>query len=38
MDADIGHLPPMIPLISGSCAQIRYNPEADDFRLKMLRK
>ena len=38
MDADIGHLPPMIPLISGSCAQIRYNPEADDFRLKMLPK
>ena len=38
MDVDIGHLPPMIPLISGSCAQIRFNPEADDFRLKMLRK
>ena len=38
MDVDIGHLPPMIPLISGSCAHVRYNPESDDFRLKMLRK
>jgi muramoyltetrapeptide carboxypeptidase LdcA involved in peptidoglycan recycling len=38
LDVDIGHLPPMIPLISGSCARVRYNPESDEFRLKMIQK
>ena len=36
LDVDIGHLPPMIPLISGSFARIRCNPESDEFRLKMI--
>ena len=35
MDTDIGHLPPMIPLISGSIASVRYRPAADRFSLKM---
>jgi len=32
---DIGHLPPMIPLISGSMAEVRYAPAEDRFSLKM---
>ena len=35
LDVDIGHLPPMIPLISGSLAEVRYRPSADSFRLTM---
>ena len=35
LDVDIGHLPPMMPLISGSMADVRYDPEKDDFQLKM---
>ena len=35
LDTDIGHLPPMIPLISGSTAEVRYTPAADRFLLKM---
>ena len=35
LDVDIGHLPPMIPLISGSIAKVRYIPAGDRFRLKM---
>ena len=25
LNADFGHLPPMMPIVSGSCADIRYN-------------
>jgi len=32
---DIGHLPPMMPLISGSVAEVGYTPATDRFRLKM---
>ena len=35
MDVDIGHVPPMMPLISGSVAEAGYLPESDRFRLKM---
>ena len=35
LDVDIGHLPPMIPLISGSMAEVGYLPAKDLFRLKM---
>ncbi len=35
LDVDIGHLPPMIPLISGCLAEICYDPGKDDFRIKM---
>ena len=35
LDADIGHLPPMMPLISGSMAEVGYVPSTDRFRLKM---
>ena len=35
LDVDIGHLPPMIPLISGSMAEVGYVPATDRFRLKM---
>ena len=35
LDVDIGHLPPMIPLISGSVAEVGYAPKTDGFRLKM---
>ena len=35
LDVDIGHLPPMIPLISGSVAEVGYVPATDRFRLKM---
>ncbi len=35
LDVDIGHLPPMIPLISGSMADIRYTPKTDAFHIKM---
>ena len=35
LDVDIGHLPPMIPLISGSVAEVGYAPKTDHFRLKM---
>jgi len=38
LDTDIGHLPPMIPLISGSLASVRYAPASDSFRLKMTLK
>ena len=35
LDVDIGHLPPMIPLISGSMADVHYDAGTDRFRLKM---
>ena len=35
LDVDIGHLPPMMPLISGSMAEVGYVPATDRFRLKM---
>ncbi len=35
LDVDIGHLPPMIPLISGSMAEVSYTPATDQFLLKM---
>ena len=35
LDVDIGHLPPMMPLISGSVAEVRYTPESDRFRIRM---
>ena len=35
LDVDIGHLPPMMPLISGSMAEVSYDSKKDDFRLKM---
>ena len=35
LDVDIGHLPPMMPLISGSMAEVGYVPSTDRFRLKM---
>ncbi len=35
LDVDIGHLPPMIPLISGSIADISYDVDEDRFKLKM---
>ena len=35
LDVDIGHLPPMMPLISGSMADVSYDIAADRFSLKM---
>ena len=35
LDLDIGHLPPMMPLISGSMADVQYAAGTDRFRLKM---
>ena len=35
LDVDIGHLPPMIPIVSGSLAEISYTPVSDRFLLKM---
>ena len=35
LDVDIGHLPPMMPLVSGSMAEVRYTPSSDRFHLKM---
>lgn len=35
LDVDLGHLPPMIPLIVGSMAQVRYLPENDRFAIRM---
>ncbi|MCR5135707.1 MAG: LD-carboxypeptidase [Oscillospiraceae bacterium] len=35
LDTDIGHLPPMMPLICGSMADVSYDPVSDDFRLEM---
>lgn len=35
LDVDIGHLPPMIPIISGSIGKVRYTPSAHRFRLNM---
>ena len=35
LDTDIGHLPPMIPLISGSLAAVSYSPGSDRFRIRM---
>ena len=35
LDVDIGHLPPMIPIGSGSLAEISYTPVSDRFLLKM---
>ena len=35
LDVDIGHLPPMIPLVSGSIVKVCYTPASDSFRLKM---
>ena len=35
LDLDIGHLPPMMPLITGSVAEVAYTPKADSFRIMM---
>ena len=35
LDVDIGHLPPMMPLITGSMATVRYAPKTDRFHIKM---
>ena len=35
LDLDIGHVPPMMPLITGSVADVAYIPNADSFHLKM---
>ena len=35
LDLDIGHLPPMMPLMVGSLAEVTYRPEEDAFSLKM---
>ena len=35
LDVDIGHLPPMMPIISGSMAEVRYAPATDRFQLNM---
>ena len=35
LDTDIGHLPPMMPLISGSMADVQYDVDADRFHLTM---
>ena len=35
LDADLGHLPPMMPLITGSLAELSYTPAEDRFRLQM---
>ncbi len=35
LDVDIGHLPPMMPLISGSIADVIYSPKKDHFRIHM---
>lgn len=33
MDADLGHIPPMVPVICGSCAEISATP--DNWKIKM---
>ena len=38
LDVDIGHLPPMIPLISGSMANVSYTPAGDCFGIRMALK
>ena len=35
LDIDLGHLPPMIPLIEGSVADVRYEPARDHFQIRM---
>ena len=35
LDVDLGHVPPMMPVIVGSMAQVTYRPAGDDFRLEM---
>ena len=35
LDVDLGHLPPMIPMISGSLASVSYTPPEDRFRIRM---
>ena len=35
LDVDLGHVPPMMPVIVGSMAQVTYRPAEDDFRLEM---
>ena len=35
LDVDIGHLPPMMPLISGSMADVHYEIDTNCFGLKM---
>ena len=35
LDVDLGHLPPMIPMISGSLASVSYTPSEDRFRIRM---
>lgn len=36
LDVDIGHLPPMMPLITGSLATVTCNPSAQTFRLTQI--
>ena len=35
LDVDLGHLPPMIPVISGSYATVSANPADGSMKIKM---
>lgn len=35
LDVDLGHLPPMMPVVVGSMADVSYDPASDAFRLEM---
>ena len=35
LDVDLGHVPPMMPVIVGSMAKVSYRPQTDAFRLEM---
>ena len=35
IDADFGHLPPMIPVISGACADVKYNSGSMGIDMKL---
>ena len=35
LDVDLGHLPPMVPLIAGSVANVHYEPARDHFQISM---
>lgn len=36
LDADFGHLPPMIPVISGVCADVTYNSGTLEIKMKLI--
>ena len=35
LDADLGHIPPMMPLISGSCATVTADPASGNMKIQM---